>query len=285
MKTLLITRCFTIALFVMTIASACKKSSPAASTGSAAVTGVVLTSNSSFGNILTDNNGRSLYFFFNDADSISTCTGGCATIWPVFYAANLTYGSGLSASDFGVITRTDGTKQTTYKNWPVYYYADDNKAGDVNGDKVNNLWAVAKADYTVMVANAQLVGLDGMDYNDLSIAGTGVSQYLTDAYGRALYLFSKDSANENKFTKSDFSNNPIWPIDQVSTIGSIPSIFDKSQFSTIDVYGKTQLVCKNRPLYYFGQDDSLRGSTKGVSFPTPGAAIWKVINDSTTVLQ
>jgi predicted lipoprotein with Yx(FWY)xxD motif len=285
MKPLLITRAVTFALFVTTIASACKKSSQAAGTSPAAITGVVLTSNSSFGNILTDNNGKSLYFFFNDASSTSTCAGDCAMIWPAFYVANPTYGPGLSASDFNVITRTDGTKQITYKNWPVYYYADDDKAGDVNGDKVNNLWAVAKPDYTVMVANAQLVGLDGMDYNDLSVAGTGVSQYLTDAYGRTLYLFSKDSANENHFTKPDFSNNPVWPIDQVSTVGSIPSVFGKSQFSTIGVYGKTQLVCKNRPLYYFGQDDSLRGSTKGVSFPTPGAAIWKVINDSTTVLQ
>jgi predicted lipoprotein with Yx(FWY)xxD motif len=245
---------------------------------------IKLTSDPNFGNILTDSNGRSLYFFFNDAGSGSSCTGGCATIWPIFYVSKPIFGSGLNASDFTVITRTDGTKQTAYKGWPLYYYADDSKSGDVNGDKVNNLWAVAKADYSVMVAMGQLVGLDGVNYNDQSVAGAGVSQYLTDPYGRTLYLFTKDSANTNKFTKSDFSNDPVWPIDGSNAVGSIPSILDKSKFGVIPVFGKSQLTFERRPLYYFGQDDSVRGATKGVSFPTPGAAIWKVLNSNTPAL-
>lgn len=274
-----------VLLSVGSIASCSKKSgystpAPPAQSGPA----VKLTSNANFGNILTDSNGRSLYFFFNDAGSGSNCTGGCAQIWPIFYAAPADFGSGLSSSDFAVITRTDGTKQTTYKGWPLYYYADDSKAGDVNGDKVNNLWAVAKPDYSVMVAMGQLVGLDGVNYDDKSVAGTGVSQYLTDPYGRTLYLFSKDSANTNKFTKSDLSNDPIWPIDQTASVGSIPSILDKTKFGVISVFGKSQLTFGRRPLYYFGQDNSVRGATKGVSFPTPGAAIWKVLNNNTPAL-
>jgi predicted lipoprotein with Yx(FWY)xxD motif len=61
-------------------------------------------------------------------------------------------------------------------------------------------------------------------------------------------------------------------------------VFDKTQFTTINVFGKTQLVYKGHPLYRFGQDASTRGNTKGVSFPTPGAAIWKVTNSTTVVL-
>jgi predicted lipoprotein with Yx(FWY)xxD motif len=285
MKTFIVARDLTFVLSAMVIGISCEKSSAGGYNNTSTVSGVVLTSNANFGNILTDNLGKSLYFFFNDPGNSSTCTGGCLTAWPVFYAANLNIGMGLSASDFGVIKRSDGAMQTTYKGWPLYYFSGDSKSGDVTGDKVDNTWAVAKSDYTVMVANGQLVGLDGMNYNDQSLQGTGISQYLTDPYGRALYIFTKDSVNTNKFTNSDFSNNSIWPIDQVATIGSIPSILDKSQFSTINVFGKTQLVCKNRPLYYFGKDDSLRGSTKGVSFPVPGAAIWKVINQATPILQ
>jgi predicted lipoprotein with Yx(FWY)xxD motif len=248
-------------------------------------TGVVLTNNSTFGNIITDNKGRTLYFFFNDAASGSSCTGSCLVSWPSFYEDNLSIGAGLNASDFGTITRTDGTKQSTFKGWPLYYFQNDAKAGDVNGDKVANLWAVAKADYTVMIANAQLVGLDGSNYNDQGVAATGASMYLTDPTGRTLYLFSKDSANHNKFTKPDLSNDPTWPMDQVTGVGSIPSVLDKTQFATITVFGKTQLACKNRPLYFFGQDNSVKGATKGVSVPTPGAGIWKVINNNTPILQ
>ena len=68
---------------------------------------------------------------------------------------------------------------------------------------------------------------------------------------------------------------------EVTGVGSIPSMLDKTQFVTITVFGKTQLVYKGHPMYNFGQDAGVKGSTKGVSFPTPGAAIWKVLNANT----
>jgi len=272
-----------VAITLVLLSTACSKSKSNAP-APVAVTGVVLTTDAKFGNILTDNAGRSLYFFSNDAAGTSTCVGGCAVTWPVFFQANPSIGTGLAASDFTTITRTDGTKQTAYKGWPLYYYMGDSKKGDVNGDAIANIWVVGKADYSVMVSNAQLVGLDGVNYNDQGQASTGSSMYITDPAGRTLYLFSKDTHNTNTFTKSDFSNDALWPIDQVSTVGSIPSILDKTQFSVITVFGKSQLVYKGHPMYFFGQDNSLRGSTKGVSYPTPGSAIWKVLNNNTPVL-
>jgi len=67
-------------------------------------------------------------------------------------------------------------------------------------------------------------------------------------------------------------------------VESIPTVLDKTQFTTIDVFGKTQLVYKGHPMYYFGKDAAQRGNTKGVSAPTPGAAIWKILNTSTGAL-
>lgn len=275
-----------IAITLVLFSTACSKNSnvPPPPPPPEKTPGVQLTSNAKFGNILTDNTGRSLYFYSNDAAGTSTCVSGCAVAWPIYYQANPSIGTGLAASDFTTITRSDGTKQTAYKGWPLYYYVGDSKVGDVTGDAVDNNWFVAKADYTVMISNAQLVGLDGLNYNDQSTAGTGSSTYITDPAGRTLYLFAKDTHNTNNFTKPDFSNDAIWPIDQVNAVGSIPSILDKTQFSVITVYGKSQLVYKGHPMYYFGQDNSLRGNTKGVSFPTPGAAIWKVLNNNTPTL-
>ncbi|HMG08685.1 MAG TPA: hypothetical protein VK609_09260, partial [Mucilaginibacter sp.] len=95
---------------------------------------VQLANNAKFGSILTDKAGRTLYSFAVDAADKSNCNGNCAITWPVFYDANPSLGTGLKSSDFGVITRADNSKQTTYKGWPLYYYSGDSKAGDTNGD-------------------------------------------------------------------------------------------------------------------------------------------------------
>ncbi|MDB5155827.1 MAG: hypothetical protein JWR50_534 [Mucilaginibacter sp.] len=266
------------------LSASCKKSKSPVTPPPVAVTGLQLTANATLGNIITDNKGRSVYFFSKDAAATSACVGACAVTWPPFYQANPSLGTGLTAADFGVITRTDGTQQTTYKGWPLYYYSLDANAGDTKGDAFANFWAIAKADYSVMFANAQLVGLDGAQYTDQGVAGTAVSQYFTDPAGHTLYMFSKDTHNTNTFTKADLSNNTVWPMDEVTAVASIPTVLDKTQFTTITVFGKTQLVYKGHPLYQFGQDVATRGNTKGISFPTPGAAIWKVVNNSTVAL-
>ena len=82
-----------------------------------------LKTDSHFGSILADGSGNTLYFFSPDANGKSACTGGCLAVWPAFYIASPTFGTGLEASDFSTITRSDGSKQTTYKGWPLYTYA------------------------------------------------------------------------------------------------------------------------------------------------------------------
>jgi predicted lipoprotein with Yx(FWY)xxD motif len=242
-------------------------------------TSVKLASSTKFGSIMTDSLGKSLYFFSLDANGTSGCTGDCIAAWPVFYKEHLTIDTSLKAADFGVITRADGSKQTTYKGWPLYYYVGDAKAGDITGDALNNVWFIAKPDYTVMLANTQLVGNDGVQYNSQLQPGQGVTQYITDAYGRTLYAFAHDHNNTNVYTKADFSNNATWPIYEVDSIKNVPSILDKASFGKINVFGKIQLVYKGWPLYYFGPDAQTRGNTKGVSVPTPG--VWPYVNLNT----
>lgn len=239
--------------------------------------GVKLTANSTLGNILVDQDGMSLYYFSKDANGQSACVDGCLDNWPVFYSATLEIGSGLDQNDFAVITRGDGKPQITYKGWPLYYFVNDNAGGDVNGEGVNNVWFVAKPDYSVMLAAGQLVGADGKNYRSDYTEGDETTLYLTDAMGRTLYTFKKDSANTNNFTAADFSNNGVWPIAEI-TPDKVPTGFNASDFGQIDVYGKSQLTFKGWPLYYFGQDTQ-RGETKGVSVPAPG--VWPVANAST----
>lgn len=236
--------------------------------------------NSQFGSTITDVNGNTLYFFSLDANGSSACTGGCLTIWTVSFTASPTFGAGLTASDFATITRSDGTKQTTYKGWPLYTYTGDAAAGDVKGDGIAGVWFVAKPDYTVMLANIQLVGNDGVLYDSTYKPGTGVTQYLTDDRGVTLYRFTHDVADSNKFTKSDFSNDNVFPIVQVTGTANVPSTMDKSVLGTITVFGKTQLTFKGWPVYRFGADSLIRGDTKAISVPTPG--VWPLMNASSS---
>lgn len=244
---------------------------------------VKLSENATHGKYLTCSEGMTLYFFSKDTKGISECVDGCLDAWPVFYKEGLVAGEGLKESDFGTITRTDGTKQNTYMGWPLYFFANDKVAGDVKGDKVNNVWYVAKPDYSLMYATAQLVGDDGKNYmingEGEYVEGEGATFYITDAKGMTLYAFVNDTYNKNNFTKEDFSNNSVWPIAEI-TLDKIPSILNRDDFGVIDVFGKKQLTYKGWPLYYFGKDKE-RGDNKGISVPAPGK--WPVVNTETEI--
>ena len=240
--------------------------------------GVYLETNGSLGKILVDEKGMTLYYFSKDADGQSACLDDCLASWPLYYNDNPTIGTDLDAKDFDVITRSDGSKQTTYKGWPLYYFINDNAKGDVKGEGVKDVWFVAKPDYSVMLSVGQLKGADGMEYKSDYSPGTELTPFLTDANGRTLYRFVKDSANNNNFTAPDFSNNNVWPIYEVDP-EKVPTGFNTADFGEIDVFGKKQMTYKGWPLYYFGQD-AKRGETRGVSVPKPG--VWPIVNKTTT---
>jgi predicted lipoprotein with Yx(FWY)xxD motif len=109
---------------------------------------VNIANNTTLGNYLANETGFTLYYFLNDSpgNGTSTCYGGCADAWPVFYSENVTVPEGLNASDFTTINRTDGTMQTAYKGWPLYFYYEDAEAGDVYGQGVNDVWYVINPD-------------------------------------------------------------------------------------------------------------------------------------------
>ncbi|WPO78576.1 hypothetical protein [Flavobacterium sp. KACC 22761] len=253
-------------------------------------TEINLSTSTSLGSYLSDKSGRSLYFFATDANGQSSCTGGCEAFWPVFFVDNLTtekLGAGLTVADFATITTPSGKKQLTYKGWPLYYYAPMSSSGayggagtntpedpgKTSGDGVDGTWFIAKPDYSIMIVRSQLVGHDGKNYKSDYTLGDGATTYFTDAKGLTLYTFKNDNFKKNNFTKQDFSNNAVWPIYETDKV-VVPSILDKSKFSSITVFGKVQLTYNGWPLYYFGQDAGVRGANKGISFPSPG--IWPV---------
>lgn len=108
---------------------------PTASSSPAATVDV---KNGSFGKMLVDDKGRTLYEFDKDSKDKSMCTGSCAQAWPpLTVKAKPTAGSGLKADLLKTTKRDDGSEQVTYNGRPLYRFADDTKAGDINGQGVN----------------------------------------------------------------------------------------------------------------------------------------------------
>src|SRR5881394_3542426 len=85
------------------------------------------------GKVLVGANGRTLYLFTADKGKKSVCYGQCATYWPPLIARKPTVGAGLHASMLGTTKRKDGKLQVTYNGHPLYFFAEDKKAGDVKG--------------------------------------------------------------------------------------------------------------------------------------------------------
>lgn len=236
-------------------------------------TALKISANTAFGNILTDGNGRALYFFAPDVKGTSECSGGCEALWPVFYANDNTLPPELAAADVLTVTRADGKKQTTFKGWPLYYYAQDGTSNNVKGDGIGDNWFVAKSNYAIMLGEAQLVGENGKNYTADNQEGTGITRYLTDGTGKTLYGYAPDTFNKNTWTKDDLSNDAIWPI-YGSLDVVLPSVISESLVMEITSAGKKQLTFKGHPLYYYGPDTK-RGETKGVSIPVAG--VWPVL--------
>lgn len=135
-----------------TASSTATASSPAGTTATAtpgASAGnytINVAQNTTLGNYLVNGSGMTLYYFTKDSANTSSANASVIANWPVFYTPNINVPSSLNAASFGTITRTDGTKQTTFKDWPLYTYVKDTAPGDVKGEGVNDVWFVVNPD-------------------------------------------------------------------------------------------------------------------------------------------
>jgi predicted lipoprotein with Yx(FWY)xxD motif len=114
--------------------------SPGTSTAGNGQSGVAMvkTASSKVGTILVDANGRTLYLFEKDQPNQSACAGACASAWPIDHTSAAPKAGGqATASLLGTIKRSDGSMQVTYNQHPLYYYAGDTAAGQLNGQGLN----------------------------------------------------------------------------------------------------------------------------------------------------
>jgi len=124
--------------------AATPEASTAAESGGSVYT-VAVATKSGVGSFLTGEDGKTLYTFKKDTANTSNCSGGCATSWPPFTldpGETVAAGAGVTVK-LDTIKRADGSTQVTADGMPLYYFAKDSAAGDVNGQGVGGVWFVA----------------------------------------------------------------------------------------------------------------------------------------------
>jgi predicted lipoprotein with Yx(FWY)xxD motif len=98
-------------------------------------------SNPDLGDILADSEGRTVYVFTKDEPGVSNCYDQCAQNWPALTVepgTALNAASGVNAK-LGTTQCKDGSMQLTINGIPVYYFFQDARPGDTNGQGVGSV--------------------------------------------------------------------------------------------------------------------------------------------------
>jgi predicted lipoprotein with Yx(FWY)xxD motif len=105
---------------------------------------VQVADNGTYGKILTDGQGNTLYLFEQDQGTKSACTTGCSSTWHALTVSGgqPSAGDGATANLVGVAKQADGSMQVTYNGHLVYTYTGDSTAGDTNGEGISGVWFV-----------------------------------------------------------------------------------------------------------------------------------------------
>ena len=210
--------------------------------GAPPASNVVVQTNAFLGSYLTDAAGRTLYTYGADLPGDcntapkSTCVADCLVSWPSFDAGARVLGTGLNDAAFGSIDRGDGTWQTTYYGWPLYYYKTDLTLGQVTGQGKGKTWHVAE-----------------LTLPAIQIMKAGALKYLGDRAGRTLYVSAADQVGT-------LDADPVSACDKdcLATFTpfrdkrlSVVTSLEEADFSVFVRHssGGLQLAYKGMPLY------------------------------------
>jgi len=203
---------------------------------------------------LVDTEGMSLYTFDKDILNKSNCLPGaaCQDIWPLFVGVD------NNDSDIKAVPESEG--HLAYRKHPLYYFFNDEKIGDINGNNVKDVWHLVHA--PTAPSDTQV-----------KFSETNIKQsYLADKDGMALYTFDKDDINISRCTgKQDTkplnSCEARWPVFYVADLGTLPVGTKASDFGTINrpedtlkdadgnPFATKQTTYKGLPLYYWFKDE------------------------------
>ena len=221
------------------------------------------------GEVLVGERGLTLYGFTNDNDATSVCYGTCADAWPpVIVDADWQVAPGLDAGIFNAIVRDDGQLQLVAGKWPLYYFAGDATAGDINGQTSGDVWFAVGTDGVLIqdaapaadaAAEEPVAEEPAEEAAPVTTTETDLGSILVDSAGLTLYGFTNDT--DGNPTCNDACAD-AWPALTVPDV-ELPAGLDDTLFSVVTRDdGTNQLKAGAWPLYYFA-GDAAPGDTNG----------------------
>jgi predicted lipoprotein with Yx(FWY)xxD motif len=97
--------------------------------------------------ILTDTNGRTLYYFTQDALHNVACTTGCTDTWPpLLYKGTGTVSASTNLPGQLTTEKTVNSNQVVYNGHYLYTYSGDSAPGNTKGQGIGKKWYVATPD-------------------------------------------------------------------------------------------------------------------------------------------
>lgn len=210
------------------------------------------------GNIVADQDGRTLYRFEKDevAPSLSNCSGQCADAWPPSIVGDDPVELvGIDRSLVQTIERSDGRRQLTLGGRPLYRYEKDKASGETLGHGVGGTWFAATATGQKAAKTLNGATLAASRSDDLGAI-------VVDADGFTMYRFDKDTANPSK---SNCVGDCLktWPPAIVTTENLAVDGIRQELVSTITRGdGTKQLTIAGWPIYGYSGDKAA-GDTTG----------------------
>lgn len=169
--------------------------------------------------VLTNAQGKTLYYFTPDTTTTAACTSSCADNWPPLLATGSSTPTSVTSLPGKLTMQTTANgNQVEYNGHLLYTFAGDSGPGQTKGEGLFGKWFVATPDLAS--------GNTGSGSNSNAIVKTATAMVngksetvLTDAQGKTLYYFTPDTATTSACTGSCAQN---WP-PLLSTGSSTPT--------------------------------------------------------------
>jgi predicted lipoprotein with Yx(FWY)xxD motif len=258
-----------------------------AATASTSGATVITTEHTSFGTVLVTGTGESLYTFSGDqfpfattglqlnCTSLNVASSGtpCTTAWPPLTAASVIAQGGVQQKELGTVTR-NGVAQVTYFGKPLYGFAGDKAANDVNGEDVSAFdgnWFLDRTN-----------GLPAAETPTVSteISPNGIVLSSATASGtRSLYLLTADTKNTSACGTAG-GCVALWPPLLTSNRAIAGTGADRHLIGRIlRSDGTYQVTYAGHPLYFFALDlaaGAKASETNGEHLldPSPVNGVW-----------
>jgi predicted lipoprotein with Yx(FWY)xxD motif len=200
--------------------------------------------------ILTDAQGKTLYYFAPDTATKVACVGGCAKAWPplLFTASGSPTSATSLSGTLSVLNNANGN-QVEYSGYLLYTYSGDTAAGQTKGEGLGGKWFVATPDLASFVVRISTATVKGKSVTILSTTK-----------GLTLYYFTPDTTTKTACTGACAQNWP--PLVSTSSGTTLGDASLPGSLTVVTDANGSQVEYNGHLLYTFA-GDTTAGQTNG----------------------